>query len=209
MIGHLRKIADSIEKDLDEKDTVRELALKSSRAIIRLSGAAIRSMHRGEDPTALLNEARDENEQLRGVLAGHSDIASSGFVTAAQQELSEAMLLYSIISKKKPPTPKQLGVSTSAYLLSLGDVIGELRRISLEAIRVGEVERAVETLDMMEEMYDVLMRFDYPDGLVPVRKKQDLARTLIEKTRSEVTFALKSRHLERSISALQKELKEG
>ena len=45
---NLEKVVSKIEAELDEKDEVREVALKSSRAVIRLSGSILRELHRKE-----------------------------------------------------------------------------------------------------------------------------------------------------------------
>ena len=45
---NLDEIAGRIQARLDEKDTVREIAIKSSRAIIRLSGSVVHSLHKKE-----------------------------------------------------------------------------------------------------------------------------------------------------------------
>jgi translin len=50
------------------------------------------------------------------------------------------------------------------------------------------------------------MRFDYPDALVSIRRKQDIARSLLEKTRGELAVAVSSKILGDKISALYKKL---
>ncbi len=198
-LENLDRIAEDIEREMDEKDTLREIALKSCRAIIRLSGAAIRSMHKKEDPTALLGEARDEASKLKGLLSDHPDLYHSGFVNDSLQELAEAFLLQSIMDEKPLPTPKSIDVPSGPYLLGLGDVIGELRRSALDALREGDVDTAEKRLNQMEEIYDVLLMFDYPSALLSIRRKQDVARALIEKTRGEVSVAQRTLSLEKKL----------
>jgi translin len=203
---NLDGIANSIQARLDEKDTVREIAIKSSRAIIRLSGSVVHSIHKGEDISGMMAEATDEAQRLRSVLVDHQEIWYSGLVEDAMQELSEAAILIAIVRQEDLPTPEELGIQPTAYLLGLADCIGELRRFTLEALRNGEMERANSSLDMMEEMFRVLMRFDYPDALVSIRRKQDIARSLLEKTRGEVAVAMSSKLLADRITALQERL---
>jgi len=68
------------------------------------------------------------------------------------------------------------------------------------------VERATEFLNMMEEMFLVIMRFDFPDALIPIRRKQDVARSLLEKTRGEVAVAVNSARLQEKIDELCRKL---
>jgi translin len=46
---NLETVIAKIEAELDEKDQIREIALKSSRAVVRLSGSALKGLHRGEE----------------------------------------------------------------------------------------------------------------------------------------------------------------
>jgi len=203
---NLDGIANSIQARLDEKDTVREIAIKSSRAIIRLSGSVVHNIHKGEDISGMMAEATDEAQRLRSLLVDHQEIWYSGLVEDAMQELSEAAILIAIVRQDDLPTPEELGIQPTAYLLGLADCIGELRRFTLEALRNGGMESANRSLDMMEEMFRVLMRFDYPDALVSIRRKQDIARSLLEKTRGEVAVAMSSKLLADRITALQERL---
>ncbi|MCD6461638.1 MAG: translin family protein [Thermoplasmata archaeon] len=205
---NLDEIADMIEAELNEKDTLREIALKSARAIIRLSGAAVRSMHKGEDPSVLLDEARDEASRLRGLLLDHPDLYSAGFVEDAMQEFTEAVVLRHIVENRELPTPSEIDVSSTAYLLGLGDVVGELRRSALDCLRQGDLGTAMLRLEQMEAIHDTLMRFDYPSALVAVRRKQDISRTLIEKTRGELAIASRTAALEKMLTEKEKTGKE-
>jgi translin len=202
----LEEIAKGIEEYLDELDAVRELAIKSARAVTRLSGAAIAAMHRGEETDSLLNDAKAESTRLAALLGEHPQLLHSGLVESAFQELAEAWISTSIMRGERLPTPRDLGISPTSYLLGLGDSMGELRRLALEALRGGTLETAGNYLVKMETIYDVLMRFDYPNALVPIKRKQDIARSLLEKTRGEVAVATRGHHLEKRIEELRKEL---
>jgi translin len=203
---NLDEIADGLIVRLDEKDTVREIAIKSSRAIIRLSGSVVHGVHKKADVAAIMEEAKDEANRLRSLLSDHPDIWHSGIVEDAMQELSEAAIMLSIVADEDLPTPEDLGVTPSAYLMGLADCIGELRRFSLDALKEGRTEDALRYLEMMEEMYRVLMRFDYPDALVAVRRKQDIARSLLEKTRGEVAVGVSTKSLGDKIGRLYDKL---
>lgn len=193
------EILADIEAELEEKDAVRELALKSSRAVARLAVSAVGALHRGKEVAPLLEDAREEAGRLRSLLKEHPDLYFGGFVENAHQDMTEAAVAFSLLRGAPLPTPRELGVTATAYLLGLGDVVGELRRHALESLRNGEVEAAAEALDAMEYVYEALMRFDYPTALVAIRRKQDVARSLVEKTRGEVAVALRTRALERRL----------
>jgi translin len=198
-MDNLETIAGEIRSILDEKDTVREIALKSSRIVIRLCGDAVRAMHRCNDARQTIQDAADELHRLVGVTEPFPDLKHSGIVESAMQEYTEVRLLECIIAGKDIPSPQKLGVSPEPYLMGLGDFIGELRRLTLDHIRKGEVEKASEYMEKMEIFYDFLMRFNYPSALVDIRRTQDVARGVLEKTRGEVAVAVRTHTLERKL----------
>lgn len=200
---NLDEVISEIEGRLDEKDEVRELAIKSSRTIARLAGTAIQGMHRGVAMQVPLQETREEVQKLRSLLDGHPDLFHAGFVENAMQEACEAFLFHSILEAEDLPTPRESGVTDTAYLLGLGDVVGELRRCALTALRDGNVLDASRFLEKMERILDALMRFDYPTALVALKRKQDVARSLIEKTRGEVAVAARNDELSKKLDAMQ------
>lgn len=203
---NLNDIVDSIEKNLDDKDAIREVALKSCRAVTRLSTAVTQGIHRGDDVTDVFNDARDEASRLRSLLAEHQDLLHAGFVENAFQELCEAAILISVINEDSLPTPKEIGATDTSYLLGMADCIGELRRATLDCLREGDVEGASAYLKKMERFYEGLLRFHYPNALVSIKRKQDIARSLIEKTRGEIAVAVRGRTLENKIDELQKKI---
>ncbi len=200
---NLDEVISEIEARLDEKDEVRELAIKSSRTITRIAGSAVQGMHRKQDIRASLQETREEVQKLRSLLDGHPDLTHAGFVENAMQEACEAFLVHAIIEAEDLPGPKECGVTDTAYLLGLGDAVGELRRFALTALREGDVAGASHFLEQMERILESLMRFDYPTALVALKRKQDVARSLIEKTRGEVAVAAQSHALAKKLDAVR------
>jgi len=205
-MDNLDKIVDRIEQNLDDKDAIREVALKSCRAVTRLSTAMIQAVHRRDDVDVLFNDARDEDSRIRSLLVEHPDLLHAGFVESAFQELCEAAILLAVIHDQELPTPKEMGATDTAYLLGMADCIGELRRFALDFLRAGDVEGASAYLGKMERFYAVLIRFNYPNALISIKRKQDIARSLIEKTRGELAVAVRGRELEKKIEEIDKKL---
>jgi translin len=198
-LKNLEKVISEIETELDEKDQIREVALKSSRAVVRLSGNILRGIHRREDTKGQLDELRDEVSRLSSLLGDHPSLAHAGYVESAFQEYSEVGIIMSILDKADVPSPKDLGIGSVPYLLGLGDSVGELRRFCLEELKVGKIAQANHFLELMEDVFTAIMRFDYPEAIVPLRHKQDVARSLLEKTRGEVAVAASARNLHEKI----------
>lgn len=192
---NLEKVVSKIEAELDEKDEVREVALKSSRAVIRLSGSILRGLHRKEKVSEQFETLRDEVSRLLGLLVDHPDIAVAGYIESAFQEYAEAGIMISLLEKDDVPSPEDLGIGGVPYLLGLADSVGELRRFCLDELKSGKVEKANRYLEKMEDIFTELMRFDYPEAILPVKRKQDIVRSLLEKTRGEVAVAASTRKL--------------
>ena len=201
---NLEKVISEIETELNEKDQIREVALKSSRAVVRLSGNILRGIHRAEHSKVQMDELKDEVSRLSSLLAEHPELAHAGYVESAFQEYSEVGIIMSILDKADVPSPKDLGIGSVPYLLGLGDSVGELRRFCLDELKVGKIARANHFLELMEDVFTAIMRFDYPEAIVPLRHKQDVARSLLEKTRGEVAVAASARNLHEKIEEVLK-----
>src|SRR5438046_6776651 len=98
------------------------------------------------------------------------------------------------------------GEKYTAYHHDLGDVVLELRRFSLEHLRREDIKLASAFLEKMERILDALMRFDYPTALVALKRKQHIARSLIEKIRGEVAVAARSQELADKLDAVRGKL---
>ena len=191
-----------IEAELDAKDRVREATLKATRGITRLASSTIQKMHRGEDVGRDLAGLRKEVVSLRRRLRGHPEFWFGGTVEGALQEAAEAAVVHAVLKDRPLPKPDDLGVTGAAYVLGLGDVIGEFRRFALDRMRLGRMDEASRFVDAMEDLFHALLRFDYPDAIVAVRHKQDVARSLLERTRGELAVSARSAELEKKLARL-------
>ncbi|KUK45333.1 MAG: translin family protein [Methanothrix sp.] len=199
MISSLDDLSEDISRYFEAKDQAREEALALTRVVIRRCGAAIRSIHRAEFDRAqeLTDKAGDVLARITDLLADHPDVRYAGFVDGAEQEYAEARIVFSIITEQATPTPEEVGVEMTSYLGGLGDTTGELRRHILDLIRQGRPEEGEVYLEAMEEIYHLLMLFDYPDAITKgLRRKGDMARSLLERTRGDLTNAIGQKKLE-------------
>ena len=78
------------------------------------------------------------------------------------------------------------------YLLGLCDTIGELRRITLENIKNDNIEDAEKYYKFMEELYDFIMTFDCYNIVDGLRRKQDISRSLLEKTNGDLVYFIEN-----------------
>lgn len=198
----LGTIGQTLERALEQTDRAREEILRLCRRLTREASSAIKALHQAERGPVRLGALEGAATELRRLLEPHPDLAAKGYVEGAWQEYAEVHFVRALKARQPLPGPQALRVPPSSYLLGLADAIGELRRFALEALRNGRVEEASAHLERMEELFSFLMRFDYPDALVPLKHKQDVARGLVEKTRGEVAVGLSARGLERRLTEL-------
>jgi translin len=209
----LEEISAQIRENFEAKDRVREDGLKISREIVRECRTASFALHAPdfEKANKSIKIAGKALEKLEILLNEHNDIYYAGFVEHSQQEYSEVSVLYSLLKEngeKKIPFPDDLKVEYAAYLNGLGDVVGELRRHVLDLIRKESFEEAEVFLGIMENIHAMLMDFDYPDAITRgLRRKTDVSRSLIEKTRGDVVNASRQKKLETAMRNLESRLK--
>ncbi len=191
----LREILDDAKRIMDEKDKRREEVYAVAREIRRVSTSAIRGLHKYD----LKGVTRDLSAAKRLVDSLEESDKAFSFTQEALQEYAEAAVTYALLGKKPIPSPRKLSVPPEPYILGLADSIGEIRRFILDSIRKGEDAEVEYYLDLMDEIYHGIMAFDVPNAVLPIRRKQDISRTLLEKTRGEVTLALRQAALEKKM----------
>jgi translin len=206
----LSALAGSIQGRLDAKNAARERALPAARRSIRASANAIRAIHRLELAAAetLIAESRAALDEGLAAVEGHADIRHAGYLQDAQKEYAEANLTLALITEADLPGPTDLDVEDAAYLGGMSDAIGEGRRRLLDLLRAGEVEQAERMLDAMEEMYGVLVTMDYPDAItMNLRRATDVSRSLLEKTRGDLSISVVQRDLRDALDRHTEELR--
>lgn len=202
----LQKIAQAALEALEAKNAARERVLPLSRQLVRHSANTIRAVHRGElaEAKEMLVEGRNLAQELKASLAEHPDLYHSGYTQDALKEFAEANITYALIAGEELPSPKELGVEYPAYLKGLGEAVGEMRRHILDLIRHGDTERGEEILDSMEDIYGVLVTIDYPKAITyGLRRITDMVRGVLERTRGDLTLAIRQTELERALKEFE------
>ncbi len=205
-MNNLDSIANQARQDLAARDTAREKLLPLCREVIRCSGNAIRAIHRQDYKLAdeLLNTARGHLSAAGKAVAAFSELASTGAVRDAQKEFAEANITLALVTGKPLPSSGELSVDTAAYLNGMGEAVGEIRRYMLDAMRKGDLSRGEELLNIMDDIYSVLVTVDFPDAITGgLRRTTDMVRGVLERTRSDLTLAVQQKALEVKLAELK------
>lgn len=202
---NLEVIAESIRQSFDARTAARDRALANARLLTRHCALAIRAVHRDEDGAMNenLSAASGLADTLRKELVTFPDLYYAGYTQDALKEFAEANVTCALIKNRALPGPDDLKVEYFTYLNGLAEVVGELRRRCLDILRHGYSQEAESLLTHMDDIYDLLVTMDYPDAITNgLRRQTDVARSIIERTRGDITFSLRGEDLEQAISRL-------
>ena len=182
-----------------EKNQIREETHESMRKATSLSKQAILLIHqkRFDDAEKMVANAKEKIVSLQTQAKQYPEIIYGGMLSAAFQEYSEANIFLVLVKEERFVTPTEINVPSVDYVLGLADVIGEYRRLALDNLREGEVEKGEKCLEIMDQVFIQLLALDEAYMLVPgLRHKSDIARRIIESTRGDITLEVRRKSLE-------------
>jgi translin len=209
MDNHLDSLSDRIRESFEKQNEIRDQALTHSRNLTRHAARAIRAIHRGDTHLAQenLTEANQLAAALRTGLADEPDLYFSGYTQDALKEYCEAHLTVATVLNQDWPSPEDLGVEYATYLNGMSEVVGELRRRIMDLMRSGHSPEVERLLEVMDDIYALLVTMDYPDALTyGLRRRTDIARSIIERTQADVTISYRQQLLEKQIADLSVQL---
>lgn len=189
---------------------MRENAQDDMRKTTSLSKQAILYIHQKKmgEAKKLIEKAKEIILNLSKTSEAYPEIVHGGLFDAARQEYSEANIFLKLIEESRFAKPEEIGVPSIDYVLGLADVIGEYRRLALDALREGDARKGENCLQTMDEVYVELMALDEAYMLVPgLRRKCDVARRIIETTRGDITQEVRRNALEKHLRQLERMVK--
>ena len=200
--AELHQLVSDASAPLIAANEAREVGLAACRRVIRLSGSAIRSVHRLDldDAAAVIDEATGVLRSAQSALAAHPGVAFAGFLTDAEKEYVEASLTLALVVGSPLPSAADLDVMPSSWLKGLAEAASELRRHLLDRLRTGDLARGEELLEVMDDAYDALVLVDFPDAITGgLRRTLDALRAVLERTRGDVTTTVLQTRLRETI----------
>ncbi len=204
--------SEKAQQELSTKHEARESGLRISREVIRLSANAIRAVHRHDldEAASLIAQASQRLVEAETIRERSPDIYYSGFLADARKEYAEANITLALISGNSIPQAEGLGVEMSSYLNGMGEVIGELRRYVLDSLRRNETGRCEELMQVMDDIYSLLVTVDFPEGVTGgLRRTTDAMRGVLERTRGDLTITQRQLELEKLLVGFQERLPPG
>ena len=205
----LQTLTSDIIRRFEVMSAARDQAVGGGRQVIRLAANAVRAMHREEydEGDALLVDARAILDRIKDVTAPYPSVYWAGYVQDAMKEYAEAAITSAILRTQPIPSPAALAVEDAAYLNGLAEAASELRRDTLDALRANDIPRATALMDEMDNIYSVLVTVDFPDAVTGgLRRTTDQLRAVLERTRGDVTVAVRQNRLEQALQSAEQRL---
>ncbi len=180
---------DQARARLEAKDETRDEMLNAKRGLTSRSRSIVNRVHQHEleEARASYKHLLDDVAKVRSLVEDHPDLWSSGALRNALQEVAEAWAVLNLSGE--PVDLPEEHITDPALVLGLGDAVGEIRRIALDALIQDRTEDAVERLRQMETLLEALVTIDVSSGIVDHRHKVDVARGLVDKTRGKIALA--------------------
>lgn len=208
-MNQLDQTAETIRTHFEEVNNARNLAYNRSRSLISLCARSIRAVHRDEWDTAekLIADARQAANALVTDVQDYPALYFAGYTQDAIKEFVEANLTYALVRGRPLPQPDELGAEYNTWINGLAEAATELRRRILDIIRHGHNDEAESLLDAMDQIYSVLVTFDFNDSITGgLRRRTDTVRAVLERTRGDVTTSLRQAELEKALAKLETRL---
>ncbi|MCW4010761.1 MAG: hypothetical protein NWF05_09110 [Candidatus Bathyarchaeota archaeon] len=202
---------EEIKLELTQKEETRQEAHQNMRKVTSLSKQAILLSHQKRLPEAKgqLQKAKMRLGELKALAKEQPAMIYGGMFSAALQEYAEACIFITLIEESRFITPKEIELPPVEYVLGLADVVGEYRRLALDALREGEVEKGEQCLQTMDTIYVELEALDEAYMLVSgLRRKNDVSRRIIEATRGDLTQEVRRKALEDYLRSFEQRLEE-
>jgi translin len=191
-----------INAELKEAEERREKLLKGTRDVVSLCSKSIVDLHHGKQ-----DEAKEKLRKANMMLAefrGYTKDDLQKYLLVPEQEFVEASVLISVVEDSEIPGSLDLKVSGPAYTIGLLDCIGECKRRVYDKVRKGSLAEAQNLFNFMEEIYGLVYPFAIYDNLVGgLKRKLDVAKSLIEDVRSLITEESRRQNLMRAIEHLE------
>ncbi|RMF54416.1 hypothetical protein D6745_05350 [Candidatus Woesearchaeota archaeon] len=159
-------------KYVEKYDSDREVMIKQTRNVLKLSKQIINAVNRGQAAKALVDKMKETLAKVNKI--GNHKLFSEGFYRVAVQEYVEAVCYYHLEKNGRLPTSKELNVDPEHYLLGVCDLSGEMVRKAVNLAIKGKYSEVVRIKDFVDSLYFQLSKFDFRNS--DLRKKYDAVR---------------------------------
>lgn len=160
-----------INKRLRNYDSKREVLIKNSRDVLKLSKEIIFGLHRDSSVDGKIKLIKKAVKKL--------NLENEGSYKIAIQEYVEALAFHKFVNSKKLLALKEVKVPDTLYLLGIMDLSGEIFRYAMNSAIKGDYKTPVVCLEFLDSLYGSLLKFDIRRS--ELRKKFDSIKYDLQK----------------------------
>lgn len=175
-----------VRSHLNQLEAAREKLVNIGRELSWLARRVISSTLRrnhGEAGQAVY-ELEKVFRYLVESFSRYPELYYSNLFHSIVAEYVEAEQLYSMAFSGRLKSIVELGVHPVPYILGSADLIGELKRMSLEFLRKEEYEESFRYFEIAERVFEELSELGFADTVVPgLRRKLDIYRKVVDEWR--------------------------
>ena len=180
--------AKKLAEMLDEYDELKDEVHDISRQIIKDSKLCIYAIRRGDLKRAeeLIKEMQELRKKLKEIISKNLRLASINIALTAEQEFVEALSLYKYVKEGKFPTLEEANTTVQEYVAGLMDAAGELLRMAVDKMLMGDVEYAKKVREAIESIYIFMLHVNPRD--YELRRKIDYVTNVLNKLQEFIFY---------------------
>ncbi|MEM2307734.1 MAG: hypothetical protein QW266_02240 [Sulfolobales archaeon] len=172
-----------LRERLANLEVARANLIDIGKEVTHLSKRAISSTLKKDRVSAdgILSELSRVFRSLLENVSPYPELYYSNHFYSVAAEYVEAIQFYSIVFDERLKDLEEIGVHPIPYIMGSIDLIGELKRGSLELLRKEEYAESFRYFEIAEEIYEELSDIDFADTIIPgFRRKLDIYRKVID-----------------------------
>lgn len=181
------KQINSLKRELDAEDKVREEVVLLSRKVVQDSKLVIFGLHRGDSVASEANKMKENMRALRKLVNKVQKHKYTGSYKVAEQEFVEAMMYYHFKKNGDLPGWEDLGCDPEYYLLGVCDFASEIVRTATQLAIEGNVPAVEVIKEIVARLHGELLKLSLHGEM---RKKADMVRWSL-KSLEDLVFQLK------------------
>eukprot|EP00963_Diacronema_lutheri_P006259 scaffold541_cov335-Pavlova_lutheri.AAC.4 len=172
-----------MKQEMTKYDAEREVVIKRSRDIQKLSKQAIFSLHRKDVVKASkqIEDALAAAKEIEPVVQANPTLRGGSF-SSALEEYAEAVIFRHYLSHGELISSQEENVNMcniDEYLGGVLDFTGELNRFAIARATLRDLEEVERCRDLVETLMGVFLQFDLRNG--SLRKKYDALKYTLKK----------------------------
>lgn len=188
-----KKDFEKLIREISSYDAQRELLIKKSRDVLKLSKQLIYSLHRNnlKEAESIAKKLQKEKNDLDKLTLNHKGMDFEGSYSEALQEFAEALCYYDYIKNRKIPNNHEIKVSAEDYLAGISDLTGELTRKAVIMAIAKNFDGVEEIKKVVEEIHELFLKMNLRNS--NLRKKADSIKWNLRKL-EDVMYDVRMRY---------------